>query len=54
MATVYNGVLGWHEMVEGQLIFTAPLAAVTQPQASAIQQNLTSAQKKFFTPKTRK
>jgi hypothetical protein len=54
MATIYNGAIGWHEMIDGQLIFTAPLAAVTQSQAAQLQSNLTSTQEKYLGPKFKK
>jgi len=45
MATVSHGQVGWHEIQNGQLIFTAPVGAVTAAQRIKIQNNLNSEQK---------
>lgn len=49
-ATIYKGAIGWHEMIKGQLIFTAPVSAMTHRQMSNIQRNLDRAQEKFLKP----
>ncbi|MES2452517.1 MAG: hypothetical protein V4610_18350 [Pseudomonadota bacterium] len=49
MATVYNGKIGWHEMVEGQLIFTAPRGIVSAQQRRSLQNNLDRSQQLFLT-----
>ncbi|WCM27195.1 hypothetical protein NDN01_24965 [Sphingomonas sp. QA11] len=49
MATVYNGKIGWHEMVEGQLIFTAPQEIVSAQQRRSLQGNLDRSQQLFLT-----
>jgi hypothetical protein len=48
MATVYNGKIGWHEMIKGQLIFTAPREIVSTQQRQSLQENLTKSQPLFF------
>jgi hypothetical protein len=53
VATVYNGYIGWHEMRGGQLLFSAPKAAFGSGHAHALQDNLSSEQGKFLTPKPR-
>ncbi len=45
MATVSHGQVGWHEIQNGQLSFTAPVGAVNAAQQQAIQSNLDSEQK---------
>ena len=45
MATVSRGLIGWHEIQNGQLTFTAPVGALTESQQKAIQHNLDSEQK---------
>ena len=47
MATVSQGQVGWHEMENGTLKFSAPAGAMTPSQMSAIQQNLNVEQKQF-------
>jgi len=48
VATVYNGYIGWHEMKNGQLLFTVPDGAQTPAQLQAIEQNLAEQQKRFY------
>jgi RHS repeat-associated protein len=45
MATVSKGQVGWHEIRNGQLSFTAPVGAVDKAQQKLIQSNLNSEQK---------
>jgi hypothetical protein len=45
MATVSHGQVGWHEIQNGQLTFTAPVGAVTESQRISIQKNLNAEQK---------
>ena len=47
MATVSQGQVGWHEMSNGTLKFSAPAGAMSSSQMSAIQQNLNVEQKQF-------
>jgi hypothetical protein len=47
MATVSKGEVGWHEMDNGTLQFSAPAGAMTSTQMKAIQQNLNVEQKQF-------
>lgn len=49
VATVYNGYIGWHEMKNGQLIFTVPVGAQSAAQLRKIEENLASEQEKFYT-----
>lgn len=53
VATVYNGYIGWHEMKNGQLIFTVPAGAQSRRQLREIASNLASEQKKFYTRRRR-
>jgi RHS repeat-associated protein len=46
-ATVSNGQVGWHEINDGQLQFTAPQGAVTPAQQTLIQNNLNTEQQQF-------
>ncbi|WP_082554834.1 RHS repeat-associated core domain-containing protein [Caulobacter sp. Root1455] len=50
MATVSNGQVGWHEISNGQLTFSAPAGAVTSAQQQQIQRNLNTAQQHFKRP----
>jgi len=54
MATVFRGQIGWHEMVKGQLTFTAPTGAFADDQLQSIQTNLNVSQEKFLKPKPKK
>jgi hypothetical protein len=54
MATVFRGQIGWHEMVKGQLTFTAPTGAFADSQRQSIQSNLNWSQDKFLKPKPKK
>ncbi|MEO6214614.1 MAG: hypothetical protein ABIO86_01170 [Sphingomonas sp.] len=54
MATVYKGQIGWHEMVKGQLTFTAPIGAVPRDEAWSLRNNLNVSQEKFLKPKQKK
>ena len=49
-ATVSNGQVGWHEIVNGQLQFTYPGGAMSSSQQSQMQQNLNTEQKLFQVP----
>jgi hypothetical protein len=49
-ATVSNGQVGWHEIVNGQLQFTYPGGALTPSQNNQIQQNLNNEQQLFQVP----
>jgi RHS repeat-associated protein len=51
-ATVSEGQVGWHTIVDGQLTFDAPASAVTRDQQRAIQRNLNTAQRRFLLPAT--
>ncbi len=53
VATVYNGQIGWHEMKNGQLIFTVPAGAQSAAQLRKIKENLASEQEKFYTRRRR-
>ncbi|MEP7008503.1 MAG: hypothetical protein ABI810_21160 [Sphingomonas bacterium] len=54
MATVYEGKIGWHEMVQGQLTFTVPANAVSDEQRSSLEYNLGVSQRNFMAPKIKK
>ena len=54
MATVYEGKIGWHEMVQGQLTFTLPANAVSDEQRSSLEYNLGVSQRNFMAPKIKK
>lgn len=47
MATVSQGQVGWHEMDNGTLKFSAPAGAMTSSQMSDMQRNLNVEQKQF-------
>jgi hypothetical protein len=49
-ATISNGQVGWHEIVNGQLQFTYPADAMTPSQSSQMQQNLNIEQRRFLLP----
>ncbi|MEK7660518.1 MAG: RHS repeat-associated core domain-containing protein, partial [Pseudomonadota bacterium] len=46
-ATVSNGQVGWHEIRNGQLAFTAPASSMTPAQQRQIQRNLNAEQRYF-------
>lgn len=50
MATVSHGQVGWHEIQNGQLTFTAPLGALNTVQQAMIQKNLNAEQDLFRGP----
>ena len=54
VATVYNGYIGWHEIRDGQLIFSAPTAALSKDQINALQRNLNQEQDRFLTRKPKR
>ena len=47
MATVYKGQVGWHELDNGRLQFSAPKDSMTSTQMDQIQRNLNVEQKLF-------
>lgn len=49
-ATVSQGQIGWHQIVNGQLQFTFPGGALSFSQAAAMQQNLNEEQQQFEGP----
>jgi len=49
-ATVSNGQVGWHEIVNGQLQYTFPGGAMSPSQQTQMQNNLNTEQQKFQVP----
>ncbi|MBT9446024.1 MAG: RHS repeat-associated core domain-containing protein [Hyphomonadaceae bacterium] len=52
-ATVSQGQVGWHELRDGQVTFTAPSDSVSASQANAIQSNVNVEQRRFNAPRQR-